>query len=784
MILCNCFQFVYLIDDYKEALEKHGSVSVEVTRTLFTGPAGVGKSSLKHLLIKGHSKEINSSTQLMEKPDILIFSEHYRVDEEHPEGSSWTFVSDSSLSEALRLCAQQKDYKECPQNPALHHTEVKLSKHNVEVESKHQSTSPSEATVLDKISEVNPSPSSEIQTKPVNKSPSTDVISEEDAVHSKSSADDVTQEDLTTIELLDTTRSKLLKVTSQGDEPIIKLKEAKFLHVIDSGGQPVFQDILPLLLAIPCTYIQVFDASKSLDDPISSTLRQQDGTRCDLQQPRPCESQWEFIQSSLSSMHTMAYKFPSKYFKAIIKNIPKFRVIFVGTFKDKVKELGERCEIVNEKIASLKGKPYYNRITWPKQNRFFFIDNHMTFEDHRSFPKEEGHLHLEELRRRISDKSGRFKLDVPLMWFQVELITRQFEHKFIKEDELKTFCLKHGYIDEVKADEEFRCLLKLFHVLGFYAHFDLDSSCLTDGVNYVCTDPTVLYKEIARLLTVQYLSRNECANMEVFLTEGRISPELCGTLCQIIDPVWLLEVLHELGIAAKLKAVNSPSYFLPYVLPYGRAKILPFSSVAPLCITFAFREDSFRTHCNLPRGVFCCLVVKLCNKWTPIPEDSDRKTMKFFKTNTYMYLKEEPSHLCCQVIINESFLDSPMDEKSKLQKIQCHCSNIRTQLVTLLQEIAIKLLGEEFKKIAQCTAFQTCSCKQITKFAQIDIGDIEVITCSEPACTSKLQLLQRVWFEPLDSARIEVSIIVFYSCIVTLILSLVQFMLLYCISIQ
>ena len=41
----------------------------------------------------------------------------------------------------------------------------------------------------------------------------------------------------------------------------IEIKDASFIHLLDTGGQPSFQDVFPLLLNVPRTYIYVFDAA-------------------------------------------------------------------------------------------------------------------------------------------------------------------------------------------------------------------------------------------------------------------------------------------------------------------------------------------------------------------------------------------------------------------------------------------------------------------------------------------------------------------------------------------
>ena len=58
----------------------------------------------------------------------------------------------------------------------------------------------------------------------------------------------------------------------------ILLNGAQFVHLLDTGGQPSFQAVLPLLLDVPCTYVLVFNAAEGLNTPVPITYRPDDTT--------------------------------------------------------------------------------------------------------------------------------------------------------------------------------------------------------------------------------------------------------------------------------------------------------------------------------------------------------------------------------------------------------------------------------------------------------------------------------------------------------------------------
>ena len=711
-------------------MEKHGKVSVEVIRSLLVGPSGVGKSSLRHLLVHGKSKEIATSTPVMETPDVLVVGEHYAVDDEN---SIWKQVTEDCLCDSVEQCTRERRYEESPHYP----TTIGSSSSDVQAENivSHQ----------DSGSEGNP----------VSDSPSTT---------QSTAAKDRLQTRPKEVNHLEAAREVVLSSSSVPEEKI-PLQNTKFIHVIDSGGQPAFQDILPLLLAIPCVYLQIFDASKSFHERIRSTYRPKPGSEQQLPSAYPAETHWEFIQRTLSSMQTMAYKFKCKDLQTFRHIPPEFRVIFVGTFKDKIEDIPKVKASIQKSLNSLEGKPYFDNVHFAENEEFFLLDNHMTL--HSSQADQEPSRYLNKLRECISDARYALKVDVPLMWLLVEIITRSSDKKFIAEAELKNFCLRHQYIDRDRADRQFSCLLKLFHILGFFAHYDLDPTYLKNGINYVCTDATSFYKEVSKLLAVQY-SRANLGRTKTFRHTGEIGSPYDTLFTELkispdVDPVWFLEVLHYLGIAARLNSNTSrtpPSYFIPSCLPYRTAQVPDNCSVGPLCLTYTFKKDGFTTHCDLPRSVFCRLVVELINiGWNIIMQDSDRTLIKFSIDETFVFLTEEPGHIRCELAVGEYFFPEPLIDEKRLQNLHQCCSTLRVTLSSTLEHITCEIFGQDFQKSAQIHPVLPCACQgNIQYTAKMKDDNKCLANCIRCHQSQKLSPRQKVWFVPLESSEARVSL--------------------------
>ena len=708
-------------------MEKHGKVSVEVIRSLLVGPSGVGKSSLRHLLVHGKSKEITTSTPVMETPDVLVVGEHYAVDD---ECSIWKQVTGDCLRDSLKQCTVERRYEESPHYPST----IGTSSSDVQAENivSHQ----------DSGSDGNP----------VSDSPSTT---------QSTAANDRLQTRPKEVNHLEAAREAVLSSSSIPEEEI-PLQNTKFIHLIDSGGQPAFQDILPLLLAIPCVYLQIFNASKSFHEHIQSTYRPKPGSEQELPSAYPAETHWEFIQRTLSSMQTMAYKFKCGDLQNFRHTPPEFRVIFVGTFKDKIKDTRRVKGSIQKSLNSLQEKPYFDNVHFAENEQFFLVDNHMTL--HSSQADQEPSCYLNKLRECISDTKYALKVDVPLMWFLVEIITRSSDKKFIAEAELKNFCLRHQYIDRDRADRQFPCLLKLFHFLGFFAHYDLDPKYLKNGINYVCTDATSFYKEVSKLLAVQYSRANlGCTKTfrrtgeigypyDALFTELKISPD--------VDPVWFLEVLHHLGIAARLDSNTShtpPSYFIPSCLPYRNAQVPNNCSVGPLCLTYIFKKVRLTTHCDLPRSVFCRLVVELVNKeWEVITQDSDRILITFSIDKTFVFLTEEPGHIRCELEVCEHFFPKHLVDKDRIQKLHRCCSALRVTLLSTLEHITCEIFGEKFQKSTEIHPVLHCTvCQKMNRIKNYNDCLATCIPCQK---SQPLSPRQKVWFVPLESSEARVSL--------------------------
>ena len=318
------------LPDYEEAVAKQGSVDVAINRNIFMGPPAVGKSCLKHLLVHNKPKEVKISTPVMAKPEVVsISAEKYAI-----KGTSvWLPLSDEKMACSIRSSCLSCEYHvtmtKSKDPPKDHHMNPVQPVKKIA-----QSAVTSEITSHISCEEVSPTAV--------------------DAPHPMPSA-------------LPTSRSVFLKAHSSlmrelgaGLEEELRLNGARFVHLLDTGGQPSFQDVLPLLLNIPCTYVHVFNAALDLDQPVPITYRPNAFT--EVTAMASLETVWGMTLRSLSSVQTLAYKVSSNVGTLPVDFcFPTFRTVIVGTFKDKLMKMGITATAavakISERIELLEKKP-------------------------------------------------------------------------------------------------------------------------------------------------------------------------------------------------------------------------------------------------------------------------------------------------------------------------------------------------------------------------------------------------------------------------------------------
>ena len=706
---------------YEDSIRKHGSVSVEVIQSILVGPSAAGKSTVKHLLVHNAPKAVKTSTAALETPEVATkrsamecSSEQYAVQ----EGTfAWQSVSSDIMKNSLHHCIRSKAYEEKNQYP---------------IEVKEAEDVQREALIM-----------KQAQSDPLNNErEEKETITEE--------RDPLPKQAQSNIASLDQQYSQVRE--EMGGEGVrIKLKNASFIHLLDTGGQPSFQDVLPLLLDVPCTYIQVFNASRSLYERIPVTYRPNDHTVVSL---GDAECGCDMMLRSFSSMHTMAQKYSKELatFRQKDSPPPQLRIFVVGTHKDELIAQGRLDEATKEIrtfLETLKGKPYYNSIQWDSKGQKFYLINALSVNDR---------AYVNDLREGISSE-GFLKLDVPLMWFICQEVTRCTPKKFFRFQDLEAFCQKHHFVDGENAASQFRALLQLLTLLGFYAFFNLED--VPDEAYFVCTDRGVFLREVSTLLAVQF-SDPKGPEMESFKETGiLVFTQKCFkqlAICQEMDAQWFLKALQHLGTAAHLPSKDGlERYFIPAALPQSSRDQKPTASVAPLCLTYTTEDDTGSSQYSyMPRGVFCRLAVELIRQgWKIIAKESTRTLLLFRWMEFEIFLKENSG--CISVI------PQVVEKIPTLPELHTQCVHLLDIVKDSLSVSAKAVLGSSFECVAELAVGFECPCKEVSmNHLAVSSQTGKSLDCLGTCKSQPYSNEQHIWFSSLAGVHgVEVSICTF-----------------------
>ena len=707
---------------YQESISKHGSVAVEVTQCVFVGSTAVGKSSLKHLLVHNTPKAVKESTAVMDTPEVVtVSSEQYAV-----EGgtSAWQLVSDDVMAKSLHSCISNRAYDDNPQYPSEAEVNESKSPNGAEVNrSEHVHSSPHGQgdTLLLPLQAI--PPHQQQHSKDRGSGPQLDINS-----------------------LLKGHYSQLLQEMGEDGERI-QLKDTSFIYLLDTGGQPSFQVILPLLLDAPCTYIQVFNAARDLDQIVPITYRHSDHTEVSL--PPSNENSWQLMLRSFSSMQTMAHKCSKELFSLLQdgSSLPQLCIFVVGTFKDELMTKGRHDEArdsISRKLEDLNGKPYYDSLKWDPDGWPFYLINCMA-------DNEDEKVCINSLRRCLSNEGSSLKLNVPVMWYMFQQVTQRVPLKFFKFNDLKDFCLKRKFIDASNADSQFRSLLKLFSLLGFYSFFNLKG--IPDEDNYICTDRGVFLKEVSKLLAVQFTSPKSSL-MSRFKKTGTLvfTPELFKELDTnpSMNLHWFMNALCQLGIAAHLP--ERPEYFIPAALPHTSVRQEPVASVPPLCFTYKMERGPIFSCSDLPQGVFCHLAVELIQqKWTIIPEKSTRTQLKFHWKEFDIVLQEFPGYI--------SLIPQVVEEFSTLSELHVGCEELCRTVTKCLSHSTESVLGSHFSTVAEIVVGFECPCNEANMQRHLALPSDrgKSLICNQTSSRQVYSKPQRIWKSTVDGAVVSIT---------------------------
>ena len=708
------------LPDYEEAVTKQGSVDVTINRCIFTGPPSVGKSCLKHLLVHNKPKEVKISTPVMEKSDVVTISaEEYAV-----EGTSlWLPFTDDKMASSIRSSCQNHKYHimaavAIPQDSP----EGRLSRPAQSVMEISQPTAASKTASRSSRTEPSRTKSDSLLLQPTAQP----------------------------AELSPFHQAHFRLTQDLGLEEGMLLDGARFVHLLDTGGQPSFQAVLPLLLDVPCTYVLVFNAAQDLSELVPIVYRPDDATVVKVESRS--ETAWSMLLRSLSSVYTLVQKVSSDVRALLVDyRLPPFRAAIVGTFKDRLVQMGNirtATKRIAEHIDQLENKPYYSSIIPNSDGELFHLVNNLPHHEASARTPEE-QASVDYLREALSHPDGALKVKIPIGWYQFEIVSRKVHQKFFRFSELLEYAREVKCITSADPSHEFRSLLQLFHSLGVFTFIDRE-----EVSHMVCTDSSVFLKMVSKLLAVEFIRSPKCPAVRTFKDTGILSLDssLFNELgiSREVDPVWLLRCLCYLGVAACLSAPNADTaeYFIPAALP-SEYKPNVYGSIAPLLVAFQFRANAFVLKEDFPYGIFARLAVELANKgWKVVTKKNTRLAIKFQWKELDISIVESAGFIRIVPIVS-------IHAKCSVAKLHECCCAVRTTFKAAIQASAQAVFGSKFTDKADNTFGFACPCKARPTHIAVPSGDS--IVCNLSSERQEYLKSQKVWFCQVEGAQVGVA---------------------------
>ena len=446
-----------------------------------------------------------------------------------------------------------------------------------------------------------------------------------------------------------------------------KILGSNWVYFIDSGGQPHFHNLLPHFVQGISVILFTYRLSDKLDD-YAVVEYYENG-----------ESIGAPYKSPITTRDTLRYLMHSVHSDNTDGERP--RIILIGTFLDKIEESGETLADKNAQLTDFIPTKYKDHILLHGIN----IDKPILAINAKS-PSAADDEAIQSIRSEI-ESYGAHKDNIPIAWYVLEILLENLASKVNRKILRKIECLEIARILNFENPEkELVSALEFFHSKHLFHFFP---NILPD---VVFTDPQVLLDKVTELVKHSYQLRESASTKSytgawhAFRDRGIITLTILkkfethyedGLFCASD----LLKILEQLLIITPFTMnekilIDFTSPTVEFLMPSLLDALPPsdlekyreqFTSLEPLVLVFP--------ECgSLRLGVFCCVQVFLIKnlKWELLHTDNKPEIIA---QNCVMMTH---SKLACDIIIIDSlsYLEIYVDPKlgnfsGVCQQIKC-----------------------------------------------------------------------------------------------------------------
>ena len=411
---------------------------------------------------------------------------------------------------------------------------------------------------------------------------------------------------------------------------VLDVKDMTLFHVIDTGGQPEFFEILPLLLRGPCFSLIFMNLAHSLKDPFQVTYRDTATTHYPVEYDSTY-TQLDMIHMLLSAIHSLNSK---------EIGYQKSAAFLIGTHLDEAKD-ADIQQIEKEIEESLRGKAFfkdtlakYHCLMKKVWSLLYTLDNMNGSEEEISTLRE---ILTEIIKKKFPSES------LPTSWGLFHLMLR---HKY----EEKGFCSLEESIELgiacglMKKEEVIKALHFLHSRFGTVLYYD-DVESLKSMV--IC-DPNLLFRPITRIVAEAFGANPHNHEISRDIREtGEISYDFLEEVCKKNDPLQriptraIIDLLKYHNIITEI-GNGDKRLFMSCLLrpcPPEEASGISSTDAAPLLFTF-------QPHGYQPICLFHVLTSKLLqSKEFELDKPRYRNKICFAYGNAEVEIVSSVSHL-------------------------------------------------------------------------------------------------------------------------------------------
>jgi hypothetical protein len=587
------------------AIDKGGSVEVEIVKVVTLGPPEAGKTQLKKALTNNFDIS-TESTPVSTEADVVM--------ECFVEGESevmWKKLDSKTLQAALCTTIEKTNYSD--HRNEFHATPRPIEKKETPPKVKGWGI----RGMVSKLRGI-----LGIRQSPVEPN-------QGDAGVKGASRKATAHEDLKVTTTFSSLKEDVHKRFTR-EVPEQHLNKVRLFHMIDSGGQPAFLDFHPLVATSRALYLLVYNSQEGLSALPALTYRKptQFPTK-DL--PNPTQTNLQMIKRSLYTLHHCKERFleKEKELKSCFSGITFtdneiLPVVIVGSRKSKT------CD---EDPSSVVETHCCQIPSWKHTQKKVVLVESLD-------PSCSG---VKELREALSQAESKMKLQLPLYWVLCQLM-------FWSTDDPSLSVLTYHHLQEicmqeklVSSGEEFLALLTSFHILGLFSCPDIDRMKLdqTDVGHLhqspVFTKPDVLYQQVSKILEIPFhdlhapgQKLSEIASLEDLQRSGILTrnslhllgvPDTLGSfpgfhtylLQSLVKWGLAAQVSQDLGLAAQVSQ-DPLQLFIPSVLPTRSDAHCTLSESPIPQLALAILAEGSDAYYHLPQGLFPHFIVSLMNR--------------------------------------------------------------------------------------------------------------------------------------------------------------------------